>query len=282
MNIAYLDFWPGFDSNSNWFNLLFLDYFDGREINFNSNPKEADIIVFSSFGFSHLTDQINDNAIKIFYTGENHRPPYYCDLSFSFDIDSYGGKNLRLPIWYLYINWWNQPDFPHAKITPVMLNKKWDPDEIISRPYFCSIIIGNPVKNRIEVAQSLTKLGDVHGYGAVFNNHYSGDKIELLKNYKYNICFDNTIYEGYTTEKLLEAKVAGCIPIYNGYEPNDFNPNSYLNYSNFQSLESFIESINTLEKNKDLCYNIINEKLFNKTPNLDFIFDFLKSKKIGE
>jgi len=279
MNICYLDFWPGFESNSNWFNLLFLDYFNGKEINFNAEPQEADIILFSSFGSQHL-NWLNSKAIKIFYTGENHRPPHYCDLSFSFDFNTYNGTNLRLPIWYLYINWWNEPNFSHARITPKMLNKKWDPDEVLNRPHFCSIVIGNPVKNRIEVAEALNELNPVHGYGSVFNNYYSGDKIELLQNYKYNICFENTVAEGYTTEKLLEAKVAGCIPLYYGYKGFDFNPYSYINYLNFNDKNSFIEYIKMIEKNKELCYNIINEKLFNELPSLDFIFNFLKKKGI--
>lgn len=280
MNICYLDFWPGFDSNSNWFNLLFSDYFNGREINFNSPPKEADIILFSSFGNAH-TGYLDSSALKIFYTGENHRPPHYCDLSFSFDYNTYGGKNLRLPIWYLYINWWNQPNFSHARITPQMLEKQWDPEEVINRPHFCSIVIGNPVKNRIDIALKLNEIKPVHGFGSVFNNPYSGDKIELLQKYKYNICFENTIADGYTTEKLLEAKVAGCIPLYYGNIKNDFNSSCYINYVNFKNSIDFIDYIIMLEKNKELCYNIINEKLFNNIPNLDFIFNFLKNNKVG-
>jgi hypothetical protein len=281
MNISYVDMWPGFDPNCNWFNLLFLDYFDGKPINFNSPLNEANIVIFSSFGFQHL-NITNNKTIKIFYTGENHRPPHYCDFSLSFDSDSYGGKNLRLPIWYLYINWWNQPNFPHARITPEMLLKQWDPQEIIDRPHFCSIIIGNPVSNRIEAAQSLNTIKPVHGYGTVFGNAYSGDKIELLKNYKYNICFENTIAKDYTTEKLLEAKVAGCIPIYYGYQPNDFNPYSYINYSEFKNTNAFIKNIQCLETDKSLCCNIINEKLFNKNPTLDFIYLFFNKIFKGE
>ena len=279
MNICYLDFWPGFDNNSNWFNLLFSDYFNGRVINFNSSPQEADIILFSSFGGSH-TSHLNSKAIKIFYTGENHMPPHYCDLSFSFSQNSNGGKNLRLPIWYLYINWWNQPDFSHARITPQMLAKKWDPEEIISRENFCSIIIGNPVKNRIDVALKLNEIRPVHGFGSVFGNPYSGDKIELLKSYKYNICFENTIADGYTTEKLLEAKVAGCIPIYYGAATTDFNKDSYINYADFKDLDSLSDYIKNLEKDKNLSAKIINQEFFNNQPSLDFIFNFLKKKGI--
>lgn len=276
MNISYLDFWPGFNPNLNWFNLLLRDYFDSIELNFNSNPKEADIILFSCFGHTHK-DFINSKAIKIFWTGENIRPPYYCDISLSFDFDSYGGKNLRLPLWYVYINWWNYPDFPDARITINDLKKEWDPEEVLNRPHFCSIVIGNPVINRLEVANKLSEINPVHGFGSVFNNHFSGDKIKLLQDYKYNICFENTIAEGYITEKLLEAKVAGCIPIYYGHPSvnKDFNEKSFINFYNYSSPEELTNMIKKLEKNKDLCYNILNTKLFYKYPTLDFIYSFL-------
>jgi len=42
------------------------------------------------------------------------------------------------------------------------------------------------------------------------------DKIECISNYKYNICPENSVTEGYTTEKVFESLQAGCIPIYTG------------------------------------------------------------------
>ena len=276
MNICYLDFWPGFNRNSNWFNLLFLDYFNGKELNFNSDPKDADIILFSCFGIMHR-QHLQTKAIKIFFTGENQRSPEYCDYSLSFDFNSNNGKNLRLPLWYLYINWWNIPNFEHSKIMKNDLFKEWDAEEVISRENFCSIIISNFVQNRIDVARKMNEIKLVHGYGSVFGNYFSGNKIDLIKKYKYNICFENTIQEGYVTEKLLEAKIAGCIPIYYGHPTvsKDFNEESFINYYNYNNLDSFFDYIKNLEKNKDLCINLINKKLFNKEPSLNFIFNFL-------
>ena len=39
-----------------------------------------------------------------------------------------------------------------------------------------------------------------------------------MKQYVFNICPENTSAYGYTTEKLLEAISAGCIPVYWGAE----------------------------------------------------------------
>ena len=213
MKICYLDFWPGFDPNSNWFSLLFKDLYKGIDIDFNSSPEEADVIFASSFGNERHKIK-HSKAVKIFYTGENERPDLdFADYSLSFDFDTYGGRNYRLPHWYLYVNWWNDPDKTIAKISPEELYNK-DPEEIWNRKNFCCIMIGNPVQNRMEVAKKLNEYNEVHGYGKVFGNYFDGKKGDVLKHYRFNICFENSITEGYVTEKLLEAKAAGCIPIY--------------------------------------------------------------------
>jgi len=45
------------------------------------------------------------------------------------------------------------------------------------------------------------------------------DKKRTISNYKFSICFENTIYPGYMTEKIIDCFVAGVIPIYLG-DPN--------------------------------------------------------------
>jgi len=45
------------------------------------------------------------------------------------------------------------------------------------------------------------------------------DKKRTISNYKFSLCFENTIYPGYLTEKIIDCFVAGVIPIYLG-DPN--------------------------------------------------------------
>jgi len=281
MNICYIDFWPGFDSNSNWFNLVFREILNDKEINFNSPPEEADIIFASGFG-NERSRVKNLKAVRIFYTGENERPDLnFADYSLSFDYDTYGGRNFRLSHWYLYINWWNEPNFPHATISLEQLNYKWDPEEIYNRNGFCSIMIGNPVQNRIEVAEKLNSYKPVHGYGKVFGNPYDGDKVKLLENYRWNICFENSIYDGYITEKLLQAKVAGCIPLYYGPEvSSDFNSNCILNANELNRNrlpDSILEFVSDLENDKEKFIKKASEPLFNQMPTMDSLYNFLSN-----
>lgn len=42
------------------------------------------------------------------------------------------------------------------------------------------------------------------------------DKHELLSRYKFTIAYENTAYPGYVTEKVIDAIVAGSVPVYMG------------------------------------------------------------------
>jgi hypothetical protein len=277
MNICYLDFWPGFDPNSNWFNLVFKDCFN-KEFNFNSSPKEADIIFASSFGKERFKHK-NSKAVKIFYTGENERAEFaFADYTLSFDFDTYSGRNFRLPHWYLYVNWWNEPNFPHARISLDQMNHKWEPKEIWDRENFCAIVIGNAVQNRFDVASKLNEFKGVHTFGRAFGNPYEGCKVKLLENYRWNICFENSITDGYTTEKLFEAKIAGCIPIYYGPQSTalDFNDRCYINYADYDSTESILDTIVRYERSLNAFSSIASQPLFHRTPDLNGLYSFLR------
>lgn len=53
---------------------------------------------------------------------------------------------------------------------------------------------------------------------------YKGSKLELLQNYRFTIAYENCLNDcGYITEKLFDALLAGCVPVYLGNE-------SILNY----------------------------------------------------
>tara|TARA_Y100000389_G_scaffold165150_1_gene169232 strand:+ start:1873 stop:2748 length:876 start_codon:yes stop_codon:yes gene_type:complete len=41
-------------------------------------------------------------------------------------------------------------------------------------------------------------------------------KMQFLENYIFNLCPENTYYDGYATEKIFDACISGCIPLYFG------------------------------------------------------------------
>ena len=78
------------------------------------------------------------------------------------------------------------------------------------------------------------------------------DKVATLSRYKFAICFENIVYSGYVTEKIIDCLVAGTIPIYMGApDIDDFVPTeAFIDLRQFDSwddLDSFISNI-TAEK----------------------------------
>jgi hypothetical protein len=112
---------------------------------------------------------------------------------------------------------------------PIDTCTKANPDDYSKRSKFCAFIVTNP-KNTVrnDAFKTLNKYKPVDSAGRLYNN--MGDiifaglgggggemkKHTFLKDYRFCIAYENQASPGYTTEKLLHAKAAGCVPIYWG------------------------------------------------------------------
>lgn len=96
------------------------------------------------------------------------------------------------------------------------------------------------------------------------------DKISLLDNFKFNLCFENySGQNGYITEKIFHSFAAGCIPIYWG--PN--NIENYIPKSTFIDYRQF--------KNVMDCHQYISNLSENQLENYQLnILDFTSSQSI--
>ena len=77
------------------------------------------------------------------------------------------------------------------------------------------------------------------------------DKIELLSNFKYCLCFENlTDVNGYITEKIFDCLKAKCIPIYWGatdiekYIPK----NCFIDFRDFGSYKKLLDFLNLIDE----------------------------------
>lgn len=103
-------------------------------------------------------------------------------------------------------------------------------------------------------------------------NFYKGiakNKNEVLKNYKYCFCFENTDLDGYFGDLIWDCFMAGTIPIYLGSKKYEkyIPKNCTISFRNFNNMENLIEYLNSINSTK-----------YNKT--LLNIKKFLVSKKI--
>lgn len=284
LKIAFADFWPNFQKTDNYFYNLLSSRFEVV-----IDQEDPDLLFFSvDYTHSHERDKyLNHPCKKIFYTGENVRPnfdfagsieyPRYsigkCDYAFSFDYSD-DPRNYRLPLWVLFINWFNAPhreDRDQSYLIP--------PSALLNRPIFpntkfCNFVFSNTSGKRIEILEALMCYEHVDSCGMLRNNSgYQikgrGDqryKVEYLQDYKFTIAAENTSYPGYTTEKILHPFSVGSIPIYWGSElvKNDFNADAFINVADYDSLEELVAQVEKIDKDDDLYRRYISAPVFNK------------------
>lgn len=249
LKIKFTDFWAGFNTEKNFFTDLLQQYFN---LEISDNP---DILIYSVYDFNH----IKYSCRKIFYTGENVRPNFReCDFSISFDYDDYGGKNLRIPLYNLY--WWA----PHL----INLSIPKDPVEIAaSKTKFCCMVVSNERgKERNHFFELLNQYKKVDS-GGKFLNNVGGpveDKMAFIRDYKFVISFENSVYPGYTTEKIVEPMFENSIPVYwgNPVIEKEFNTKSFINVHDYSSFEKAIEEIVRIDKNDQLYMDYLGRPWF--------------------
>jgi len=277
MKINFLDFWGGFDPQNNFLLYLFREIYGEVEL---APLSQCDVVIYACFGDNHrYVDR--SKTKKIFYTGENIRPNFNdCDNSITFDFDDYNGRNVRIPLYFFYIDWFNVKTYTNPEY--LLPANQIEDNDFIKTPKtkFCATIFSNPVPIRMRLLNAISQYKPVDGYGRPFNNHFEGEhkKYKILSEYKFSICPENSSHDGYYTEKLFHAKTAGAIPIYmadSGLD-RDFNTKSFINIADFENEQRLKEFVIEMDNNDSMYQEMFNEPLFKTPLSLDNIKKAIK------
>ena len=257
--------------NNYFYNLIKNNYINDLEISYN-----PDIEFFAPIGKRYFLEK-SKAKIKIFYTGEcvskstiNKIWSQYfdncindVDLSLGFDmLDENKYTNyVRFPIWIFY------------HFYGLLDNKNYTKDDIkkviddinnakSKKNKFASLVASHDVSGiRNQMYNQISKIDTILCPSKLFHNDdslkkdFNNNKIEYLKDFKFNICPENTISEGYVTEKLFDAFRSGNIPIYNGNENIEFdlvNKNALLFFKKDEDNTELIKEIDQLNKDDKL------------------------------
>jgi len=250
VKINFVDFWQTFNKTDNFFyNLLSTKY----SVELSENP---DFLFYSCYGDEYL----KYNCKRIFYASENRRPDFLrCDYAISFDFIK-RKNHFRLPLYHLYIDGHGYYENLTSKLTTEEAIAIWK-----QKSKFCCMLISNPnAKERIDFFNALNRFRVVDSAGRYLNNiGYTVDnKMEFIKDYKFVIAFENSSYDGYTTEKILEPLVANCIPIYwgNTLIGKDFNEACFLNLHSYSNCETLINKLIEIDNNDEIAIAMIAQK----------------------
>jgi len=110
---------------------------------------------------------------------------------------------------------------------------------------------------------------------------FKNSKKNYLDCFKFNICPENGLGDGYCTEKLFQAFESGSIPIYwgiKGIELEKFvNPGAVLFYNGKNDAEIF-EKVKALNEDEKLYDEFISQEKL-KPEIVDFIWSRLETLK---
>jgi len=279
--ICVVNFWEGaFDGD-------FLEYFFSacfNGITYTDNPHEADLVVTSVFG-----NVYTDPAKTIAFIGENIRPSFVnYNYSLSFDYDSYSGRNHRLPLWYARLAWpgfiqkprkSNSHNHGYEDLISIDSLTNGRTLDMSQKIKFCAMIAGNPEGLRVNLYNSISKYKQVDGYGNMFGNSLRTSKFEILPEYKFCLCPENSVYDGYTTEKLIDAYAGLTVPIYSGDVSvgYDFNTSAFLNYQASKDMEDFVDTIKQMDEAIDWYKERYEQPLLLEEPKLDDAIAFVRN-----
>ncbi len=269
--ISFLDFWPGFNPGCNIFYDICQLGLDNVKL---STADDSDVIFTSLFGGQHV--KYLGKVPIINFIGEPRRfTPAKNVINLSFCYDSKRGKNYRLPLWLLQLDWFRRSNHYGNPNYLVPLDQLFKERKYKKRENFAiSIFNHDPVGNRIGTLRSLFSKGvPVYAYGKLFGNSFSGGeaaKIALSREFLFAFCYENSDQSGYHTEKLIHAYYSGCIPVYWGSSTHvlDFNQDSYLTLCDFDSPDALIDKMLSIAANESEIKNMISQPLFHSLPTI--------------
>jgi len=205
--------------------LWFYRFIKHRRILEKTGLKRLDF--YSVFGNRFFAGLYRTGKSKsIFFTGENleNYPSYKdhmldeVDLSIGFEFLKHP-RYFRFPLWLLYIV---QPEWRLREIGNY-IEGTFQRTPYHERPGFCCLVAShdrNGIRKRM--LNKVSAFGPVTSAGKIYNNsnslkgEFNNVKADFIKQYKSNICPENSNTPGYVTEKLFQSLESGCIPLYWG------------------------------------------------------------------
>ena len=284
--IEFNGFWPGFDASRDfgiWPNLI-NKYCQKKDIKI-LGPfwKKKDRIVYEKIAY-------NIGLWDLFITGENRDNP--TDLAKKC-IGFRKPKNLneiRFPYWQWYLDW---PEFEiepkyerfgeRFSISNLMHPISKSYGEVSKKSFFenppRSVLLTSHLKrHRFKLYRHCKFSMGCDLYGRKFKP-IDQTKKQLLTKYEFNLCPENSVGEGYITEKIPEAFISGCIPItYCNPEDLifDFNPKAVINLYGLTRREAR-KKLKEIANNYDLYTDLRNQPLVIKKPTIDPLIKLLSS-----
>ena len=269
ITLAYINFWKDPDNDTYFTNFISTNIGQVKLVNYNENP---DILITSVYSDINIIKNIKAKC-KILYYAENlnRYPPYNndqllfdtFDLIVGFKETNIEKKQIHFPLWLIYYKYYNY------NLNDNLINyieNKYKENKSKTKTIFTTLVANHDMYDqRTKICNEIDTYTSTHNtntnckimYPSKFRHNTNtigprtNDKINYISQGIYNICPENSAFEGYFTEKLFQAFEAGTIPLYWAIdlpEKGLINENKYCfcNVNNSTELKEQIHKAMTL------------------------------------
>lgn len=277
--------------NNNHYSIKNLEKFNNYFFNFLENIDLENKNKIKIFDIQDVNEFMEKNNINIILCVENCS--YYKHYKHYNKFGNFGNKNISIylynhinkfietnnyiciPVIYLQIDYLKKF---YENIKPSIFipfgNKKFC--LIVSKLKPKTNLNKNRIKNIINILNKIDKCDYIENFKHLIKNescYHSEKLLNLFNQYKFIFCFENSINEGYITEKIFNVFFSRCIPLYVG--PNDkfkyFNNNSFIDIYDFNKEKE--NKIIFLKNNEEEFNKIINENKINNNFNNENFYE---------
>ncbi len=199
------------------------------------------------------------DGIRIFSTDEAVCPDFNLyDYAIGFDELNFGDRYLRYP------NYAARED----DIKRALESRSFTPEDLRKKENFCSFVVSNGEADKYREAlfDELGRYKKVLS-GGRFRNNVGGpvkDKIAFQRKSRFSVACENSLYPGYTTEKIIDAYAAQTIPIYwgNPEAVKEFDERSFINCHNYGSIREAAEAVIRVDQDDELYLAMMHSPVF--------------------
>ena len=255
-------------------------------------PEKGEVAVMSTSSIPDLL-WITRSRYKVLYTLENIHAKWSTwknwencwtwnnapTLSIGFDYSDQP-KYLRFPYWLL-------TSFPPTVTYEDVVSfiDKYNYSDSTARNKSCAFVCRKDyygdragTADLVESILQVSYPSDFRHNDDDLHDKFGDDKIAYLRQFRFNLCPENTNDLGYVTEKVFQAIQAGCIPIYwgnEGYpEPDILNPEAIV-YIDMNNPKEGLALLKHLNENPDAYADFISRPRFNPGAE-DAIYGFFE------
>ena len=288
MKVELKAFWDSLYTSP--FYTKFLEYFVAVFSHEDIERKYDLVEIWSVFG-SVPPPSSNPRVLRVQFSGEpGHQPSHHYDMNLIDALPSTEKGNIVIPHTLAGMHF-----YVHDLFEKLNKPRVWNADDHRKRR-FCTFIVSNggPIVRKLFFVK-LSEFKHIDSCGRFANNCNnmqipecdSDEYYDFLRSFRFMMCFENSHIDYYLTEKLINAYIGGCIPIYWGCPQLDslVNTDAMLvldKDASEESMQKLYDRVAYLENNEEEYKKVYEQPLFkNRVFQEQFTIEYVQKQVVN-